>query len=90
MSSQTRAALAARASVALRDFDGVMTSEVIDSRPGRRHGRFIGRASGLAAQRMKEPAMSIFNFEKIADHFGSVLMLLTAAFVGGATALIGG
>jgi len=34
--------------------------------------------------------MSIFNFEKIADHFGSVLMLLTAAFVGGATALIGG
>ena len=29
-------------------------------------------------------------FEKIADRFGSMLMLLTAAFVGGATALIGG
>jgi hypothetical protein len=69
----------------------VMTSEVIDSLTGRRHGRFIGRASGLAAQRMKEPAMSILkSFEKIADRFGSVLMLLTAAFVGGATALIGG
>ena len=35
--------------------------------------------------------MSILkSFEKIADRFGSVLMLLTAAFVGGATALIGG
>jgi len=34
--------------------------------------------------------MSILKFAKIADRFGSVLMLLTAAFVGGATALIGG
>ena len=34
--------------------------------------------------------MSILNFGKIADRLGSVLMLLTAAFVGGATALIGG
>jgi hypothetical protein len=35
--------------------------------------------------------MSILkNFEEIADRFGSVLMLLTAAFVGGATILVGG
>ncbi len=57
---------------------------------GRRHGRFIGRASGLVAQLMKEPTMSILSFEKIVDRFGSILMLLTAAFVGGATVLIGG
>ena len=67
-----------------------MTSEVIDSPPERRHGRLIGRASGLAVQRKKEPAMSILSFEKIADRLGSVLILLTAAFVGGATVLIGG
>ena len=34
--------------------------------------------------------MSIPNLARIADRFGSVLILLTAAFVGGATALIGG
>ena len=34
--------------------------------------------------------MSILNLEKLADRFGSVLILLTAAFVGGATAVIGG
>jgi hypothetical protein len=30
------------------------------------------------------------SFAKIIDRLGSVLMLLTAAFVGGATVLIGG
>jgi len=35
--------------------------------------------------------MSILkSFQKIADRFGSVLLLLTAAFVGAATVLIGG
>jgi hypothetical protein len=35
--------------------------------------------------------MSILkSFEKVADRFGTVLMLLTAAFVGGATILVGG
>jgi hypothetical protein len=33
--------------------------------------------------------MSMLQFGKIADRFGSILIVLTAAFVGGATALIG-
>src|SRR5580658_9560975 len=68
-----------------------MTSGVIDSMTGHRHGRLIGKALGLAAQQMKRAAMSILkSFAKIADRFGSATLLLTAAFLGAATALIGG
>jgi uncharacterized protein (TIGR04206 family) len=68
-----------------------MTSKVIDSMPGRRHGRLIGKALGLAAQQMKRVAMSILkSFAWIADPLGSVTLLLTAALLGAATVLIGG
>jgi hypothetical protein len=74
-----------------RDRLQVMTFQVIDSMTGHRHGRVIGKASGLAAQQMKRTAMCVFrSFQKIADHLGSVLPLLATVLIGGATVLIGG